>query len=383
LNFDARFTFPGDRVRGAAIFSAGKYTDICASNAATEIDCFASRLNDAGQAIGDAELTPSRAFLYDSGSIALLSPLGDDLVIHAVDINNAGQIIGTSDSPSHGRRGFLYDQGEMTEIQLSGGTDTPDLQPFSINESGVVAGTYYSQFSSQSSAYRVFRFADGATTDLGDCWNDHADRVYGDVETHSLFVGEDGQVICTGNGASDPYIILQPGGPLTAYHRATEATHRLGVNAEFLFQGHAIDRNEAGQILGKDLSYDDSQGDSGRPSDISFIYQDGRIEPLHSLNGCPPEGISINSWGQVSGWVSLKSDEVCPEIYGIATLFINGMAFDLNELLDDADPIKGVVHLGEASAINDSGQIIAFAEFTPDDRCSYYLLTLRGASEEP
>lgn len=98
----------------------------------------------AGTSFGD---NGERAVLWDNGSIINLGTLPGDDRSAAIDINDAGQIIGSSwsssDPPGAATTGtgFFWDDGVMTPIALV--NSGRSFRPRSINELGQVGGIFY------------------------------------------------------------------------------------------------------------------------------------------------------------------------------------------------------------------------------------------------
>ena len=134
---------------------------------ASNDDAEGKAVNNAGKVVGKSIATPGsndgndfRAFFHDGNVMTNLGTLPGGGHSEAVDINEHDQITGSAyiGPISDGdRRGFIYDNGAMTEIP-SLGTNT---SPNAINESGHLAGSF------NDSVFRAF-FYDGTNMiDIG------------------------------------------------------------------------------------------------------------------------------------------------------------------------------------------------------------------------
>lgn len=125
-------------------------------------------INDAGQIVGHSYLPArpdggfdERGWVYtDRTGMVDLGDLGGG---HAtpLDINNAGQIVGSSTSIAggRGRHAFFYDDGVMRDLGTLGGDFS---EAFAINERGHVLGRSLTA----DGDWHLFFYADGRMTDL-------------------------------------------------------------------------------------------------------------------------------------------------------------------------------------------------------------------------
>ena len=123
---------------------------------------FPFAINNSGQVVGQADEpnpnvfggTSSRAFLYSAGtmtSLGALTATGDSA---GADINDGGQVAGTSETNQVDSHAFLYTQGAMMDL----GTGAAQ----GINNTGQVVGQGFF-----NGAAHAFVYSSGTTTDLG------------------------------------------------------------------------------------------------------------------------------------------------------------------------------------------------------------------------
>lgn len=302
-----------------------------------------------------------------------LGPLGG---ADALDINDAGQVVGHTTITHHA---FLYfdvdgdliaDGGELIDLGALPG-DINESKAFAISGAGHIAG-WSRATGSQNNA--VMWPLGGGLQDLGpfrpqDSGNHYA---YG-VNSHGLVVGQ------AGDGASWPAI--------WANGEEDELWSPAGNT------GRANDINDAGQVVG----WRNYMGQSGR---FAFVWQNGTATDLGQLGGAAQwaEATAISSVGYIVGWATTTGGETHAflrlphgansaagtmldlgtlggnysaaygvndrgQVVGIARnihdqdrpfLYSNGVMVDLNSLIDNEQWFVEV-----PNAINNAGQIVA------------------------
>lgn len=132
----------------------------------------AEDINNLGQVVGWSEsytppapphLKPRHATLFLGGAPIDLGTLGGVESV-ALAINNAGEIVGNSMNAANESRAFLYANGVMTQIPISGISSTAAVTAHDINDEGDIVG----QVNDLTNPYNGWAFVriDGQTYDL-------------------------------------------------------------------------------------------------------------------------------------------------------------------------------------------------------------------------
>ena len=261
----------------------------------------------------------TRAFLWTKkGGMKDLGflPGGDYSV--AMAINDAGQVVGTSNS-TDGMHGFLWTSANgLTELGSLRATD--DSSAFAINQSGQIAGAS----GSHAALWMGNSIKDlGA---LGGAWS----------EAHGL--NNSGQVVGVADTPTGSHAFLWTDG---------SGMKDLGVlPGDSSSRGNHI--NDHGDVVGA------SEGMEGVRA--SLWTNSGGMRALTSLSsGGYSEAFGINNLGQVVG-------QSGGSLGTRAALWSGGSVVDLNDLVPDL-PV-GTILTG-AFSINDKGQIVAFGVSNP------------------
>jgi probable HAF family extracellular repeat protein len=284
------------------------------------------------------------AFLYSQGKFFELGTKGGILGnSNALDINDAGQIVGTYLGDELHPIGYLYSSGTITRIGPLPGDDTST--PFAINRYGQVVGVSgKSPAGYENNGNHAFLYSGGTLTYLGSL----GDKTYSAASA----INDSGMVV----GAS-----TTKDGALLAFLYSGGVMKSLGSLGGLAGSGSsALGINNSNQIVG---------WTTFRTSPfIAFLYANGKMQSLGSLSGASGTSVAyaINDLGEVVGSTTpLRHNSIYPDafIYTPQT----GMQ-DLNKvyasiLVRGTGSHQGFVSLTAASKINNQGQIIGYGEY--------------------
>ena len=226
----------------AALFRDGFALGLTPELPPYEGTSFASAINDAGQIVGGIDDDSSGYYdgiLWHNGTRTNLGGLGGASTRPA-DINNAGQIVGTSNtSVELGQpRAFLWQNGTMTDLGLLEGDH--DSGAAAINANGVVVGTSGRLDENTGVIYRPFIYANGVMSAIP---VQSSEAYATDINDAGVVVG-----IMRTSGESSPYHAwIYANGVVTNLNSLVPAGSGL-----HLAYANAINNN--GEIVG--LAYD-------------------------------------------------------------------------------------------------------------------------------
>ncbi|MBW4425851.1 MAG: DUF3466 family protein [Nostoc desertorum CM1-VF14] len=184
-------------VGGAAGLGPFLYSDGIATSIGTP-GTVAYGLNNLGQVVGI--LNSNTAFLYENGQTINLGTLPGDNYSSAEDINDLGQVVGSSGlSGIDDSRAFLY--SSSTAFQDLGRLRPTDLfsVPLGINNLGQVvgfSGTNTDFFASNGDDLRAFLYSDNTLYDLNDLIAPGSDADF--TLTRASAININGQIVGSG-----------------------------------------------------------------------------------------------------------------------------------------------------------------------------------------
>lgn len=225
-SFDAGL---GANIGRGFIWGNGAFTDIGLPpgyNNSSAVD-----INDAGAVVGVVNTgnTNQRAFVWQSGVFTLIPTLGG-AINAARAINNSGQVVGYSQNGAGQQRAFIYSGGVVSELApLAGSTQ---CIAHGINNSGVVVGSCI------VSGNRAVKWESGVATDLGSYGTGSHDTYGWSINDAGTVTGTD--VDYTVNPHRDRAVIWQ-GAPISALQEYPDlqSSQAFGINSDGVIVGHA------------------------------------------------------------------------------------------------------------------------------------------------
>ena len=249
-----------------------------------------------------------------------------------IAINNAGQVIGNSDTTNMSTHAFMWESaGGLTDLYTLGGSNSWAV---AINEAGQVTGV---STLANHIEYHAFVWKKGAgMIDL---------ETLGGGNSIPVAINEAGQVIgrsLVANNINYHAFVWKEGAGMT---------HLTPVGA---YSSDAVAINEAGQVIGNFQAMDDGRGHA-------FVWKEGagmtRLTPDGAYTS---RAYAINKAGQVIVSASLVDD--------------NGIAF-VHAFVGDSTGMTDLKTLGGRNsvpvAINDAGHVIGWSDTVAGDRHAF------------
>jgi probable HAF family extracellular repeat protein len=291
---------------------------------------------------------------------------------YAYDINNAGQIVGASETDEGFGRAFVWQNGTMTPLPQPSGIRSIG---YGINESGRVAGAYEnSSFQLHAAAWQGPTFSNLGGGPYDPFYSvaytaNELGTVVGNFRGHAVYWDVLGVIhelttpVTTGGAQG----VNNLGQIVGRYDYTTNVSHPFVWEGGVLTDlgtlggpnGAAYDINDAGQIVG----WADKTGGGQR----GFRWSAGMIHDLGVLPGTSnSQAYDQNNLGQIVG---ASGDNLSLPYNNRGVLWDNGQVHDLTAMLPPGWQIIS------AQAINDQGQIVGWGSFEGDSRVRGLLLT--------
>jgi uncharacterized membrane protein len=286
---------------------------------------FVTDLNEkgelAGAIIGADALHP---FFWRSGEMTLLGNAGQI----TAGLNDRSQVVTVASTPTIVEGAVLWQRGEFRA--LGSPSPTALFMPVDITNSGRVLGTVFDAVTFIPEVYLRERSGDFGLLE----------RLHSSASMHAQGINNRGIVIGFSEVVVGDRVLVQ------SVRWRDGAVERLSMPPGTGFDT-ALDINERGQIVGE-ISVDGSLS--------GYIWHNGRTTLLPLIDPTL-DGASGAAGINNRGWV--VGTTISPVTDGLATLWVNGVAYDLNTLISPDDSLQPFVRLMSASFINNAGLIVA------------------------
>lgn len=285
-------------------------------------------INDSGQIVGSSSRVDgaSHAFLYDNGTMTDLGTLPSASYSHGRGINNLGEVVGYSGVNADNNHGFRYTGGKMTDLGFLPGYSSCVAR--AINDTGTITG-----YLGIGNDAHTFLYSNGAMTDIGKPAGYYMAAIPESINTSRQIAG---------------YVVTS-GGDDHASLYGNGQWRDLGTLGGKISRATCI--NNPGQIVGWSWTADGPGH--------AFFYENGIMNDIGVPSGWRSSVANgINTDGDVVGQ--------CGQFNGLfyACRYRDGQWTNLNEVIDASSGWS----LEEAVAINDSGWIVGLGSRNGETR---------------
>ncbi len=301
-----------------------------------------------------------------------LGTLGGD-ISGVSKINNNGQIVGISENSNDELRGYVWENGVMTDIGLE--TDIYYSSINGISDSGVITGGRKLVSSNKEVAFvktgDTITDIDGLSGSSAWTWTygiNSSNQITGyeitpterlalvyDNGTITYITNTLGGQRAEGRGINDlghvtgfAFDSANSHDTKRAFFYDGTTMHILGTLGGLYSTGYGI--NNKDEIVGEALNADGQAR--------AFYYTNSQMLDLGTLGGNSSTAFAINEESQIVGWSKFDDSDILH-----AFIYQNGQMYDLNDLLDTSS--MGIT-LTRANDINELGQIVVIGYYNSD-----------------
>jgi probable HAF family extracellular repeat protein len=298
-------------------------------------------------------------------------------------MNDLGSVTGEGFAGPEGPVPFLWSHGLLSEIP-SDGIIRPS-EGLGINDRGQVVGISVLLNETGLDQVRGFVWSHGKLMDIGD--------LPGGIEWSIAYgINNRGQVVGASEATNGREAVLWDHGHLMSLGNLPGEAFAINDWTVIVGQGQSDTGNQAfswrdgvmsalpvptGTNLSAAVAVNNFNVAAGYvqtgDSQAAVIWKDGKLKllPYFSSEFHWANANAINNRGDVVGTSSLITP---PK--SVATLWHRGVAYNLNDLIADDDPLKACVDLRFGQAVNDRGQIaVGGANLCENDGVVVFILS--------